>query len=183
MQLTDVAPAGSYHRLEELVAHPELKQAIGHEDIAGAAAEVFAHADLLVTDAHDSVASHPSANPLLPVALGARSQPMLRLVIAGTEAALWRGIGQRLVRTLRVVVANPFVQCLLCGLQVAEHLPGVELDAKRLVEALDLAGGGRRARLSEQVVDPVLTAYAVEQHLHRGLGESSGEHLAVVGQY
>ena len=66
---------------------------------------------------------------------------MLRLVIARTEAALWRGIGQRLVWTLRVVVANPFVQGLLCSLQVAEHLPGVELDSKRLVEALDLATG------------------------------------------
>jgi len=92
----------------------------------------------------------------------------MRLVIAGTESALGRGIGQRLVRTLRVVVADPFVQCLLCSLQVAEHLPGVELDSKRLMEALDLARRGRRARLREQVVDPVLTADAVEEHVHRG---------------
>ena len=101
MQFADVALAGSYHRLEQLVADPELKQAVRHEDIAGAAAEVFAHADLLVTDAHDSVASHPPADPLLTVALGTRSQPMLRLAIAHLEAALRRGIGQCLMRTLR----------------------------------------------------------------------------------
>jgi len=88
------------------------------------------------------------------------------------EAALRGGVGQRLVRTLRVVVANPLVQCLLCGLEVAEHLPGVELDSQGFVEALDLAGGGRRARLGEEVVDPVLPTNPVEEHLHRGLGEA-----------
>src|SRR5439155_25273174 len=67
-------------------------------------------------------------------------------------------------------------------LQVPEHLPGVELDAERAVKTLDLAGRGRRARLGEQVVDPVLTTDAVEEHLHRGLGESAGKDLAVVGQ-
>src|SRR5713101_9522183 len=107
---------------------------------------------------------------------------MLRLVIARTEAALWRGIGQRLVRTLRVVVANPFVQRLLCCLEVAEHLPGVELDSKRLVKALDLPGRGRRAWLGQDVVDSVFATDAVEEHLDRRLGETPGEDLAVVGQ-
>ena len=85
------------------------------------------------------------------------------------------------MRTLPVVVVNPFIQRLLCCLQVAEHLPGVELDSKRLVKALDLPGGGRGARRREQVVDTVLATNAVEEHLDRGLGEAPGEHLAVVG--
>src|SRR5712692_6669343 len=149
MQFADSAFARSSHRLEQLVADPELKQAVRHEHIAGAATELFAYADLLVTDAHESIASHPSADPLLAVALGPRSQSMLRLVVAGVKAALRGSVGQRLVRTLRVVVVNPFVQRLLCCLQGLEHLPGVELDSEGLVEALDLARRGRRARCGE----------------------------------
>src|SRR5260370_7151080 len=175
MQLADIALAGPNHGLEQLVADPELKQAVRHEHIAGAATKVFADADLLVTDAHESIASHPSADPLLTVALGPRSQSVLRLVVAGVEAALRGGVDQRLVRTLRVVVANPFVQCLLCCLQVAEHLPGVELDSKRLVETLDLPSGGRGARRREQVIDPVLATDAVEEHLDRRLGKAPSE--------
>src|SRR6202171_3307807 len=182
MQFADLALTGPNHGLEQLVANPELKQAVGHEYIAGAATEVFADADLLVTDAHESIASYPSADPLLTVALGTRSQSVLRLVVAGVEAALRGGVGQRLVRTLRVVVVDPFVQRLLCCLQVAEHLPGVALDSEGLVEALDLAGGGRRVRRREQVVDPVLATDAVEEDLDRRLGKAPGEELSVVGQ-
>src|ERR1700674_148952 len=137
MQLADIPIAGPNHRFEQLAADPELKQAVGHEHVAGAATEVFAHADLLVADAHESIASHPSADPLLTVALGPRSQSVPRLVVAGVEAALRGSVGHRLMRTLRVVVVNPFVQRLLCCLQVAEHLPGVELDSEGLVKALD----------------------------------------------
>src|ERR1700674_2234670 len=50
------------------------------------------------------------------------------------------------------------------------------------MEALDLAGGSRRARLGEDVVDAVLPADAVEQDLDRWLGEAPREDLAVVGQ-
>src|ERR1700674_2954193 len=112
MQFANISLAGPNHCLEQLVADPELKQAVRHEHIAGAATEVFAYADLLITDAHKSVASHPSADPLLTVALGPRSQSVLRLVVAGEEAAHRGSVGQRLVRTLRVVVVNPFVQRL-----------------------------------------------------------------------
>src|ERR1700736_5949069 len=174
-------PCCSDHGLEQFVVDPELKQAVRHEHIAGAATEVFAYADLLVTAPHKSVASHPSADPLLTVALGPRSQSVRRLVVAGVEAALRGGVGQRLMRTLRGVVVNPFVQRLLCCLQVAEHLPGVELDSEGLVEALDLAGGGRRVRRREQVVDPVLATDPVEEHLDRWLGKAPGEDLSVVG--
>src|SRR5207245_11309143 len=98
MQFADSAFARSSHRLEQLVAHPELKQAVRHEHIAGAAAEVFAYADLLVTDAHESIASHASADPLLTIALGPRSQSLLRLVVAGVAAAGARGVGRGFVR-------------------------------------------------------------------------------------
>src|SRR3982074_2939348 len=109
MQFADSAFACSSDRLEQLVAHPELKQAVRHEHIAGAATEVFADANLLVTDAHESIASYPPAAPLLTRAPGPRSQSGLRLVVAGVEAALRGGVGQRLVRTLCVVVVNPFI--------------------------------------------------------------------------
>jgi hypothetical protein len=58
----------------------------------------------------------------------------------------------------------------------------VELDSEGLVEALDLARCGRRARRDKKVVDTVLATNAVEEHLDRGLGEAPGEDLAVVGQ-
>src|SRR5260370_9707678 len=128
MQFADSAFARSNHRLEQLVAHPELKQAVRHKHIAGAATEVFAHADLLVTDAHESIASHPAADPLLTVALGPRCPWIRRWSAGGAETAIGRDIAQRLVRTLRVVVGHPLVQRLLCCLQIPECLSGVELD-------------------------------------------------------
>src|SRR4030088_2555247 len=110
MQFADLALTGPNHGLEQLVADPELKQAVRHEHIAGAATEVFAYADLLATDAHKAIGSHPSADPLLTIALRPGSQSMLRLVVAGLKAAHRLSAGQRLVRALRVVVFTPFVQ-------------------------------------------------------------------------
>src|SRR5260221_13808711 len=101
VHFADVSLASSNHGFEEIAADPELKQAIGHEHIAGAAAEVFAHADLLVADADESIASHPSADPLLAVALGPRGQSRLRWVLAGGDGALRGSGGQRLARTLQ----------------------------------------------------------------------------------
>src|SRR4030081_302444 len=72
MEFANISLAGPNHGLEQLVAYPELKQAVRHEHIAGAATEVFAYADLLVTYPHESIASHPSADPLLTIALGPR---------------------------------------------------------------------------------------------------------------
>src|SRR5437667_6051106 len=77
---------------------------------------------------------------------------------------------------------HPLIQCLLCGLQVVEHLPGVELHPEGAVKALDLPRRGRRARLGEDVVDPVLPANPVEEHFHWWLSKAPGEDLAVVGQ-
>src|SRR5712691_7431744 len=104
---------------------------------------MLAHTYLLVADADDAVAGHLSTDPLLPVALR-MSQLMPEIWVARAEAALWSEVAQRLVWTLRVVVAHPLIEPLLGCLQVAEHLPGVELGAEAAVEALDLAGGGRR---------------------------------------
>src|SRR5438874_13650080 len=70
--------------------------------------------------------------------------------------------------SLGVVVLNPFVHGRLCACDVLEDLPGVELQPKRLVEPFDLSGGGRRARLGEEVLDTVLPADPVKQHLPRG---------------
>src|SRR5437667_239831 len=66
-----------------------------------------------------------------------------------------RGIAQGLVGTLVLVVDRPFVQRLLGQPEGAEHPPRVELQAQGAVEALDLAGGGGRTRLRQQVLHPV----------------------------
>ena len=71
MLLADLTASGRpSDRPEEFIADPELKQAPGHQDIAGAAALVLAHADVLRVDAHDAVPGHSPRHPLLSVALG-----------------------------------------------------------------------------------------------------------------
>ena len=50
------------------------------------------------------------------------------------------------------------------------------------MEPLDLARGGRRPRRGQQVLDAVLPADPIEQHLTGAGPEPAGEHLAVVGQ-
>src|SRR5713226_1156609 len=142
MQFANRALACARRGLEKLVAHPELKQAVGHQHVASAAAVVLAHADLLVTDAHETIAGHPPADPLLAVAFR-MSLLMPDFCSARAEAALRREVAQRLVRPLRVVVGHPLIECRLGCLHGLEHLPGVELDAEGAVEALDLARGGR----------------------------------------
>ena len=75
--------------------------------------------------------------------------------------------------------------CVQLGLrrgQVREDPVGAELGAHRPVEPLDLPGRGRRPGLGQQVLDAVLPADPVEEHLHRRPVEPAGEHLAVVGQ-
>ena len=108
MLLADLAGFRSGHRLEQLVADPELKQPVGHQDVAGVASVVLAHADVLGVDADDSVRSHPARNPLLAVAFG-MSQLMPDLLVRSPEAAFRSGVRQRLVRSLRVVVGHPLI--------------------------------------------------------------------------
>jgi hypothetical protein len=59
--------------------------------------------------------------------------------------------------------------------RVVEQLP-----AQRLMEALDLAGRGRRARLREPVRDPVAPADLVEQDLPIAAREAPSELLRIV---
>lgn len=81
-----------------------------------------------------------------------------------------------------VVVLDPHIQLGLRIGDVGEHLAVHELDAHRLVPALDLAGRGRRPRPGEDVLDAVLPADPVKQHLTSPRAEAAGEHLAVVRQ-
>ena len=89
---------------------------------------------------------------------------------------------QRLMWTAGVVVDHPLVELGLRMRQVHERAVGAELGAQRPVETLDLPGGRGRAGLGQQMLDPVLAADPVEQHLDRRDVEPTGEHLAVVGQ-
>jgi len=89
MQFANRAVACASHRLEQLTAHPELKQAVGHEHVTGAAGVVPPHAHLLVVDADDTIAGHLPADPLLSVALG-MSQLVADFFAARAEAALRR---------------------------------------------------------------------------------------------
>ncbi|HEU4397321.1 MAG TPA: hypothetical protein VFU54_05720 [Actinomycetota bacterium] len=66
--------------------------------------------------------------------------------------------------------------------QGVEAAAGQQLGSEGLVEAFDLAGGGRAADAGEPVGDPLFAADAVEQHLGRVGAEPAGEHLAVIGQ-
>ena len=50
------------------------------------------------------------------------------------------------------------------------------------MKPLDLARRGRRARLGQQMLDTVLAADRIKEHLHRRMMEPAREHLAVVGQ-
>src|SRR5438128_10674804 len=93
MQFADVAGARSHDRLEQLVADPELKHAVRHQHVAGAAAIVLANADLRITDAHDSVAGHPPADPLLAVSLR-MSQLTPDFSFARPDSARRRGVAQ-----------------------------------------------------------------------------------------
>jgi hypothetical protein len=95
----------------------------------------------------------------------------------GTEPLGWSGHAKRLVWAKGVVAGDPVVQHLLSFGQALEALAGEQLGPKRLVEAFDLAGGGRAADPGTQVGDALLAADAVEQHLGRVRAEPAGEHL------
>jgi hypothetical protein len=87
------------------------------------------------------------------------------------------------MRPARVVFAHPVIQRGLRLQRRRERVRIVEqFAAQGLVEALDLAGRGRRARLREPVRDPVLAADLVEQHLPAP-AEPIAELLAIVGEH
>ena len=114
-----------------------------------------------------------------------QAQPIIRLCWSGAEPGGGSGHVQRLVRPVMVVFAAPGIHCGLGRLDRGER-PGViqEVGLQGLVPALDLAGGGRRVRPGQQLLDPVLAADPLEQHLRGpGLAEPAGEHLAVIGQH
>jgi hypothetical protein len=89
------------------------------------------------------------------------------------------------VRPLGVVVLPPGVHR---GLSLSDRLER-RVDVQQfvlqdLVQALDLAGGRRRAGPGQPLGDAVLAADPLEQHLGRaGLAEPPGELLAIVGQH
>jgi hypothetical protein len=73
------------------------------------------------------------------------------------------GHGDPLVGTLGVVVVNPGVHRLLGQGQRWEAPPGQQLSSEGLVEAFDLAGGGRAADPGAPVGDAAFAADAIEQ--------------------
>src|SRR5712691_2153289 len=116
MLLADLSSRhGPSHCPEQLIADPELKQPRGDQDVAGAAAVVLAHADVLRVDAHDAVGCHSARDPLFSVALG-RWCKLARVALATTKPALRSRVLECLVRTLSVVESDPFIERLLCSL-------------------------------------------------------------------
>src|SRR2546425_12219117 len=91
VQFANRALARASHGFEQLAADPELKQAVGHKHVIGAADVVPPHADLLVADADDTIAGHPPADPLLSVAFR-MSQLLPDLCPGRAEAALRREV-------------------------------------------------------------------------------------------
>src|SRR6266851_10094627 len=90
---------GPSHRPEQLIADPELKQPLGDQDVAGAAAVVLADADVLGVDAYDAVGRHSARDPLLSGPLWV-SQLMPDLTSACAKPAVRGGILEGLVRPL-----------------------------------------------------------------------------------
>src|SRR5665647_1248947 len=165
--------------------------ALGDRDRHGLAGEVgarvvgeAAEADLAAAadEAGDAAAARPSDSLDALGALGGEHDRRLRLAGGEGEALRRRGHADALVGTLGVVVGDPLVELGLRLRERGEDAAAKELAAQRLVEALNLAGGGRAARRGEQVADAVLAADAVEEHLARAGAEAAGEHLAVVGE-
>ena len=71
----------------------------------------------------------------------------------------------------------------MSGLQRLERLLlAEEFSTQGAMEAFDLARRGWAARLGQKVLDAVLPADPIKEHLDRWVMESAGEHLAVVGQ-
>src|SRR5258705_7026509 len=106
---------GPSHRPEQLTADPKLKQPLGDEDVAGAAAEVLTNADVLRVDAHDAIGCHPARDPVLAVALG-RWRKLARVVLATPKPALRSRVLECLVRPLSVVVGHPLIERFLGSL-------------------------------------------------------------------
>ena len=86
------------------------------------------------------------------------------------------------MRTLGAIAVDPGIELCLRARQIRKYSAGQELLAKRPVKELDLARGGRTPRGGEQMVDSVLPADPVEQHLGVLGAEAAGEDLAVVRQ-
>src|ERR1700730_8473752 len=89
--LADFTTPGTGDGLEEFVADPELEHAVAHEHVAGAAAVVLAHADLLPADRDQAVGGDPAGDPLLARSLRRRSRAARRCP-SQPEAALRRAI-------------------------------------------------------------------------------------------
>jgi hypothetical protein len=82
-----------------------------------------------------------------------------------------------------VAVVHPLIKGPLSRLQIHESCPASrEFGAHTAVEAFDLAGSGRAARLGQKVLDPAFPADSIKEHLDRRMVEPAGEYLAVIGQ-
>jgi hypothetical protein len=88
--------------------------------------------------------------------------------------------GEGLVWPVDVVVVNPGVHRLLGLGQGIEAAAGQQLGSEGLVEAFDLAGGGRTTDAGEEVGDAVVAADAVEQHLEAAMSVKSAGRRALL---
>ena len=128
--------------------------------------------------------------PLAPTRRDTQSSPLRSPPTTGREpdpTGVNRSAGvaivQGLVGPLGVVVVDPLVQGLLgdrraSGTRGRSGTPRAGVRWNRSI--LPVVVGDRGC--GEQVLDPVLPADPVEEHLDRRVVEPAGEHLAVVGQ-
>ena len=163
--VADLTTPGPGHGLEELVADPELEDAVAHEHVAGAAPVVLADTDLLPADADHAVRATRRVTHCSPVApgTGARAGPG-----RGSGSPAWH---RRVIDASGLCCSRPPTRPTPAVRWGGCEIPaGVELDPQGAMEALDLAGCGRRPWLRQQVLDAVVAADPVEEYLHRGLG-------------
>jgi hypothetical protein len=184
-ELDHLLGAGAGHGADELAGEEDLEhgwvQPHG-DDLAG---QVPAGGELLVADADQAAGRHPAGD------LGRADGERLAGLDSwdrGCRGRRWLEApgrdshGDGLVGALGVVVGNPGVQQLLGLGQGVEAAAGEQLGSQGLVEAFDLAGGGRAADAGEPVGDALFAADGVEQDLGWVGAEAAGEDLAVVGE-
>src|ERR1035437_8811178 len=175
------------HGLQEFHPVPDFEDVIGDAHVDDGAAAVLTHAEDLVGYREGAVHRDRAAHPVVPAAvlegLQVERQGCWRRERSAREAIEWRLHGERLVRSLGVVVVDPLVEFALGLVEGAEDLARQELSTERTMEAFDLARGGGRARLRESVRHAVLSTDLVEEHLGLVAPESVGEDLAVMREH
>ena len=183
-QMPDVQGVVASDRTDQLAVVEDVHDGrldTGDDDLPG---QVPTDRDALIGHADAAIAAHDPGDlgqadrpRPRPGWWGRRRHRGWRCGGAVVEPLSWRVHAKRLMRPAAVVAGDPGVQDLLRLVQVDEAPTGQQLGPQRLVDPLNLAGGGRAADPGAPMGDAVLAADAVKPHLGRVRAEPAGEDL------